>query len=129
MTKLLHADLTNGVVDSALKFAKIFDKSEEGFAKGGLARLPSGVRATVAVSAPPRSGRCSDVRVHELGTHRIQSVTVTLLPSPLNPHHPSYKQALISLREATSFFPSTTVSCSNVALHPTRAQIIPTLRE
>ena len=40
MTKLLHADLTNGVVDSALKFAKIFDKSEEGFAKGGLARLP-----------------------------------------------------------------------------------------
>lgn len=69
MTKLLHADLTNGVVDSALKFAKIFDKSEEGFAKGGLARLPSGVRATVAVSAPPRSGRCSDVRVHKLGTH------------------------------------------------------------
>jgi hypothetical protein len=34
---MLHADLTNGVVDRALRFAKIFDKSEEGFAKDGLA--------------------------------------------------------------------------------------------
>ena len=80
----------------------------------------------MAVSAPPRSGRCSDVRVHKLGTHRILSVTVTLLLFPLNPRHPSYKQALISLREATSFSPSTSLSCSNVALHPTSAQIIST---
>jgi hypothetical protein len=31
---------------------------------------------------------------------------------------------LISLKEATSFFPSISLTCSNVALHPTRAQIV-----
>lgn len=80
----------------------------------------------LSVRRPDPAAAVSDVRVHKLGTHRILSVTVTLLPSPLNPHHPSYKQALISLREAASFSSSTTLSCSNVALHPTSAQIIST---